>query len=102
MIIDCRTDDWLAGFPENRKRVFVDGVEIRQVFYVDTDHGFVGTYDVLGDGQAHATCEPLEAHVIASAREKDHAAGNSDPWQMPRDGVMSKFVRGVVELRNWE
>jgi hypothetical protein len=102
MIIDCREASWIASFPENRKRVLVDGVEIRQVFYVDTDAGFVRTYDVLGDAQAHATREMIEANIIAAARDKDYAGSNSEPWDMPLDGVMSKYVRGVVELHQWE
>jgi hypothetical protein len=37
-------------------RVTVDGIEIRLVWYIDTDAGVVKTYDVFGDGKPHCRC----------------------------------------------
>lgn len=95
MIIDCRK--WSSDpdrMAREQSRVFVDGVEIKQVWYVDTDAGFVCSYDVLGDGKAHATRERIDPEVIIAARAKE-----VEPWDMPENGAMSKTVRGQVELR---
>lgn len=74
-------------------KVLVDGREIKQVFYVDTEAGFVRSYDVLGDNKAHATCECLDPEVVRKALE-----GETEPWDQPLDGALSKYIRGVVEL----
>lgn len=125
MIIDCKNDfPWNVRYKEDwspeewaelqtawmkaRRRVFVNEVEIFQVFYVDTDAGFVRTRDVFGDNVAHLSPRPIQPGVIAAASDlfhhkvqeaqaRDIAAG-LEPWDIPPDGVMSKTIRGVVRL----
>jgi hypothetical protein len=65
---------------------FVDGREIKQVWYADTEAGIVKTYDVLGDGKAHPGREFAPADF--PGREVD----------APLDGVLSETLRGKVEL----
>lgn len=93
MILDYRNYGDLER-QYNHGKVLVDGQEIRQVFYVDTERGFVRTYDVLGDAKPHATRERFDPEVIARARE-----GETEPWDQPIDGALSKYVRGVVVLQ---
>lgn len=40
------------------RRVFADGVEIEQCWYVDTDLMLLKTYDVIGDGKCHLLNDP--------------------------------------------
>ena len=89
MIIDCRTWKTEEDVKRERRRVFVDGIEVLQVFYLDTHAGFVQTYDVLGDGKVHATREQIPVGILENS---------SEPWDMPENGAMSKIVRGKVEL----
>jgi len=60
MILNTREDPWspdtAAWVPSE---VFLDGRKIEQVWYVDTEATQVKTYDVLGDGAAHAAQEKL-------------------------------------------
>lgn len=97
MIIDCRTWKTAEQILYERRRVFVDGIEIKQVWYVDTEAGFVCSFDVLGDGKVHATREKLDPEVIAKARDTE-----TEFWDMPLGGAISKTVRGVVELKEFE
>ena len=99
MILDCRTWKDLPDHGESqRRRVFVDGVEQRQVWYVDTDAQLVKTFDVYGDGHAYATAtgfrgDRTNPDVRAAELLSD------DPDVEDRDGILSRTVRGRVELR---
>lgn len=67
----------------NSGNVLVDGRVIRAVFYVDTEAGFVRSYDVLGDGKAHSIHEDVTVE---------------QPFELREGAVYFKTVRGVVEL----
>lgn len=59
MILDVR--EW-EGLPLEqlmplRRRVFLDGVEIHHVWYVDTDQKYLRTNDVFGDGRQHKAAD---------------------------------------------
>ena len=85
MIINCR--EWGTDHDYSkagRRRVFVDGVEIQQVWYVDTGCGEVRTFDVAGDVRPHLAWEKIAVHPDSYDRG---------------DGVLSRTIRGVVELR---
>lgn len=82
---DCRY--WTPEeFQAKRARVFVDGVQINQAWYIDTRGGFVRTYDVMKFGL------PTIAQEFAPAdfpgREVEDM-GN---------GLLSETIRGVVTL----
>lgn len=66
-------------------KVLVDGVEIRQVWYIDTALGIVKTYDVFGDGKAHASRDAL-------------SLGGQSGIELPVDGVATKTLNGKIEL----
>ena len=89
MIIDCRT--WHKLTPRQvetvRRRVFVNGLEVLQVWYLDTDAGYVKTYDVFGDGKAHSTqsVKPISADGFEAIED----AG----------GIWSRTLWGRIELR---
>jgi hypothetical protein len=68
---------------------FVNGDEILQVWYANTDTGEVKTYDVLRDGRPHRSSEVLR--LLPNARELG--------LDCPDDGVASKALHGSVELR---
>jgi hypothetical protein len=95
VIIDCRNP---TPSTAERQRVFVDGAEIRLVWYLDTELGLVRTYDVLGDGKPHSTLAPLSPDAT---RKRDIESG-VEGWDMPLDGLMSKAIYGAVELRPLE
>lgn len=60
----------------------VDGVEIKQVFYADTDAGVVHSYDVLGDGKVHTV----------------HDAVRTEGMLINSAGVYYKTLHGNTEL----
>jgi hypothetical protein len=95
MIIDCK--EWKTSeiCKSEQRRVFVDGVEIKQVFYVDTEAGLVRTYDVLGDGEAHAVRRGF--HEICH-QESDFPGRDISA---PLNGPLSETIRGAVTLRPW-
>jgi len=73
-------------------KVFVDGVEIRHVFYVNTDMGRVKTYDVFRDG-GYCLTQP----------EDGTAPFHPDDFlpavvKCPKDGVVYEVLTGKVEL----
>lgn len=70
-------------------KCFVDGVEIKRVFYIDTEAGLVRTYDI-GDERYHTT---------QGLSEEERERGRKEDWCMPVGGVVSKIVVGVVEVR---
>lgn len=97
MIIDCGTwkNKTREEIEQERFTVLVDGKEISHVFYLDTDAGFVRTFDVFGDGKVWTTCSvgiqiPVQEFAQKSLREA---------WELPENGVASKTIHGVVELR---
>lgn len=91
MTIDCRQWVNIEREPQ-RYRVFVNGVEIHQVWYVDTDAGMVRSFDVLGDKHPHAS--------LAIARNPEWARrAEACGWDLPIDGVASKTVWGIVTLK---
>ncbi len=94
MIIDCRL--WWADpdrMARERVHVFIDGVEIKQVWYVDTEAGFVKTYDVLEDGAVHSSWD------ISKLRLDSSFTAN---WEMPLGGAASKTIHGSIELRPFD
>lgn len=93
MISDCNSPDW--DFERDRSRVFVDGIEIHGVNYADTDAGFVRTLYVTEDAQ------PLAAWSVNKNPDL-RARGEREGWDMPFGGVVSKIIRGKVELKPWE
>lgn len=70
--------------------MFVDGVEISHVWYLDTEAGFVRTYRVA---------EGIGPIASASLSPELRERGTSEGWDMPLEGVVSKTICGVVELR---
>lgn len=89
MIVDCRSPRW----DMMRHRVFVDDVEIFGVWYIDTDAGFVRTYDLHGtfslDLESHQFCTVLEG------------VPPPDPAWEAIGQIYFKTVRGVVRLEPW-
>jgi hypothetical protein len=88
MIIDCNTWSNLPDRGESqRRRVFVDGVEVHGVWYVDTEAGIAKTYHVVLGG------------TVTSSRFKRLMV--PDDWEIeaPLDGVVSRTIRGQVELK---
>ena len=104
MIIDVRTwsnlsfEDILA----RRCRVFVDGVEINCVWYVDTNFGYVRTYDVLGGGREHTVQELRESVKMES--DWDEMESRSTTMSRPGSAtkVASKTIMGAIELKPYE
>lgn len=87
MIIDCSSPDF--NFERDRRRVFVDGVEIHGVNYIDTDAGFVRTLHVIeGVG-------PIATHSLSSELYEE---GKRQGWYMPLYGAVSKTIWGKIEL----
>ncbi len=80
-------------------KCFVDGRQIAQVWFADTETGVVKTYDVFGDGKARATCGGY------SAIDKPFGDVLYTPAdfpgrevECPLDGAVSEMLRGKVEL----
>jgi hypothetical protein len=91
MIIDCRSEEFRNNPERLRRRVYVDGVEILAVWYVDTDAGFVRTYGVLEN------TDPISSRNLSKALIE---RGEREGWDIPADGgPVSKTVYGRVELR---
>ena len=59
--------------------VFVNGVEIHSVFYVDVRRGIVKTFDVRGDGTLATVTRGCPFPIDPS-------------WDAPLDGVLSKTI----------
>lgn len=93
MILDCRSPDW--NFDRDRRRVFVNGEEIRQVWYVDTDAGIVKSYDVLGDGEPHCVSDGFKGHSTILYAPEDFPGREVE---CPEFGVLSETLRGTVNL----
>lgn len=89
MIIDCRKWSKLPdkGASE-RKVVFVDGVQVNQVWYVDTYDGYVKTHDVFCDGIPRALTDDNRGLL----------AGDP-PLFEDEGGILSKTIYGRVELK---
>lgn len=72
-------------------KVLVDGVEIQQVWFADTEAGMAKSYDVFKGGGARAKRRGDGTSYQATDfpdREVD----------CPEDGVVSETLRGKVEL----
>ena len=88
MIIDCREwPDDTERMERERSRVFVDGVEIEGVWYLDTQLGVVKTL-LLGP-------DLLGVLFIRFCRQ-DYPADWE--FEMREDGAMTRIIRGVVTL----
>lgn len=93
MIIDCRTKEGCELAVRNRWRCFLNGKEIRLVWYVDTEGGFIRTLDVLGDGEPH----PVRRGFGTVCYQTSDFRGRD--VQAPLDGVLSETLYGHIELR---
>lgn len=82
MILDCSAPDWKTCI---RRRIFVDGEEIKSVWYVDTDACVVKTYDVLDRCDVAITVLGYAGVIDAS-------------WDAPPDGVFSKTLHGAITI----
>ena len=91
MILDAREIKKLPfeAQLEARRRVFLDGVEVNLVWFVDTDEGYVRTLDVFGDGVRYSA---------SGLREEGKMA---DDWD-DIEGVASRTLFGRIELKDYE
>lgn len=89
MIINCKSEEFRDR--PFRARVFVDGKEVQQVWYCDTELGIVKTYDLEDGGRILAGFG-----LSPELRER----GEKEGWDMPLDGAVSRTVRGLVEIRD--
>ncbi len=87
MIINCRSEE----FQNNpvRYRVLLDGREVHEVWFVDTDAGILKTYAVVEDA---------EAMFVGSLPSYLRARGVKEGWDMPPGGIVSKTLYGHIEL----
>ena len=72
-------------------KCFVDGVEIKQVWYANTETGVVKTYDVLRDDRVYASSD---AEAIAKALLQP-----SVELEILHDSALSETLRGRVEIK---
>ena len=72
-------------------RCFLDGKEIKQVWYVDTDAGIVKTMDVFGDDKTYHRYS-LDGEKLAAL------LGSGRDIDAPFDKAISETLRGNVEL----
>lgn len=78
MKIDCRTTRDATTYWA--KRAYVDGEEVRDCFYVDTDEGIVGRYLRDADGRYQIdfdTMRPAEGWMFEANVELRDAYGQS-------------------------
>lgn len=73
-------------------KCFVDGREIRQVFYADTREGIVKTYNAFGDGAIHA------ARCFDADLRKAIGQKSFHRLEAHVDGVYELTLRGRIEL----
>jgi hypothetical protein len=88
LIIDFRSDDpkeKTLAYQHVGSHCFLDGKEIQQAYYVDTDAGIAKSYDVLGDGKVHETYERSE--WPEGVEEIGHGSG-----------IMSITLHGRVQI----
>lgn len=89
MIINCKQDPLSKETSEMMGgRCFVDGVEIKLVWYADTDAGIAKTYDVFHDGKVHAVADMPPHDFSLEGLNVD----------APPNGAFSQTLRGRVEL----
>jgi hypothetical protein len=93
-------DSFPAGLVERCMggKVFVDGVEIKLAWYVNTETGIVKTYDVFHDGNPRPVIKSpgwLGAAIRDYYTEKHFPGREVD---CPVDGALSETLRGKVEL----
>lgn len=88
MIIDCREWPRLPdGGVSQRNRVFVNGEEVRHVWYLDTDKGIVKTYDVDGTG------------MIRVGVDNEYLTDESVEIVNLQDRIASRTIHGAIELK---
>ena len=99
MILDAgkMTDDERTEFREGRKRIYVDGVEIYKVSYLDTDKGFVHTFDVFREGADG----PAAYAVSRGNKGQDWKSEDFPGRDVSADpgSVLIETLRGKVEIR---
>lgn len=99
MIIDFLAKPRTALLMARRwgNKVFVDGIEIKLVFYVDTEAGIVKTYDVFRNGLIRSTAgRELLSELLKVYTPSDFPGREVE---CPKNGVMSETLRGKVEIR---
>src|SRR5690349_4612763 len=83
MTINCR-----KRLPKWRYKVYLNGREIKSVWYVDVRRGVLRTFDVYDSG---GPAVPVDSAPLI------------DPtWDAPQGGVLSKEMRGHVVLSKIE
>lgn len=107
MIVDVRT--WTPADREHYRgaRVLLDGREIPEVWYVDTDAGIVKTYAVLFDAPV-ALVERIRAaldrpalnarEIFAAERFSVELLPADYEIESPPDAVVSRTLRGAVSI----
>jgi hypothetical protein len=92
MVVDCRNYRDALEAARLGLRPFVDGREIMAVWYVDTDEGLVRTFAIH---QFEGNLDYEYAWDFDFALYPD--------WELAafegRDGMVSRTIRGTVELR---
>lgn len=92
-------DSFPAGLAERCRggKVFVDGVEIKLAWYVNTETGIVKTYNVFHDGKPYSTArgDGWLNPFIDYYREEGFYPRKVE---CPKDGALSETLRGKVEL----
>lgn len=87
-----------------RCRVFLDRVEMQQVWYANTDTGVIRTYDVFGDGDPHLVRElkfsPREAMLPLRCFHSIVVSG--ERLEILDGGLLGRTLRGKVEIRKFE
>lgn len=95
MIIDCTSEE-MQRDPRFYK-CYLNGSEVYEVWYVDTDAGLLKTYSVLEDPLVeHRRHQPIGTRELTSAQRE---RGIAEGWEMPEDGRVSRIMRGLIELR---
>jgi hypothetical protein len=89
--------------PVNEGRVFLDGVEVFQAWYINTETGVVKTYDVLGDKRVHTIRECVEGDIpaLAELRALIPFSPYAEGWEAAcgvevLDNVLSKTIGGKI------
>jgi len=80
-------DEWFGT------KVFLDGREIKGVFFVDTDRGIVQTFDVMHDGSAATAVDRGDGTFW---RPEDFPGREVE---CGREDVLNETLRGVVTLQ---
>ncbi len=98
MILDAgkMTEDERTEFREGRRRIYVNDVEAHKVCYLDTDEGFLKTFDGFHQGAggpaAWAVNKGDGRYWTAEDFPGREVSAN-------RDSVLIETLRGKVEIR---